>query len=425
MTARSVTSAPVRPMTDLATATAAVPASATDDHGPLTVGSQRLRDLITRIGKGTIERERASQAPYAEFELIKAAKLGALRIPRERGGGGASITELYAAVIDLAEADPNIPHSLRNHFQITESMRRRPHPSHERYWDMVRDGQLFGLSVTELTSKRAGGRQRHLETAVTETPDGLRLNGVKFYSTGNLYVDQLLVVARGDEEKPLRLIVPVDRPGVIREDDWDGIGQRFTGSGTTRFVDVPVTPDDFIENALAYEQIPYLSTFAQLFLTAIIAGILRSVTTDAAAYLRARTRSFYHATSEVPAEEAIFQERVGEISATAYAGEAMVMTAAAALQDAIEAHGRPEEELALRASLHAAKAKLVLDALALDAATKVFDLGGGSTARRSNQLDRHWRNIRTLASHNPRALKAKVIGDYEISGNKPPNGSFF
>jgi alkylation response protein AidB-like acyl-CoA dehydrogenase len=411
-------------MTDLATATA--PASATDHDRPLTVGSRRLRDLIAQIGEGTLERERSDQPPYAQFDLIKAAKLGALRIPQEHGGGGASTTDLYATVIDLAEADPNVPHSLRNHFQITESMRRRPHPSHERYWDLVRDGQLFGLSVTELTSKRVGARQRQLATAVTETPDGLRLNGVKFYSTGNLYVDQLLVVAQGDEEKPLRLIVPVERPGVIREDDWDGIGQRFTGSGTTRFVDVPVTPDDFVENALAYEQIPYLSTFAQLFLTAIIAGILRTVTTDAAAYLRTRTRSFYHAASEVPAEDAIFQERVGEISATAYAGEAMVMAAAAALQDAIEAHGQPEEEqLALRASLRAAKAKLVLDTLALDAATKLFDLGGGSTTRRSNQLDRHWRNIRTLASHNPRALKAKVIGDYEISGNQPPNGSFF
>lgn len=410
-------------MADLATA---APAAGTDEDGALTVGSRRLRELIARIGAGTLERERAERPPYAEFELIKAARLGALRIPREHGGGGASITELYATVIDLAEADPNVPHCLRNHFQITESMRRRPHPSHERYWDLVRDGQLFGLSVTELTSRQAGGRQRELQTVVTDTPGGLRLNGEKFYSTGNLYVDQLLVVAQGDEQKPLRLIVPVDRPGVIREDDWDGIGQRFTGSGTTRFVDVPVSPDDFIENALAYEQIPYLSTFAQLFLTAIIAGVLRNVTTDAAGYLRARTRAFYHATSEVPAEDAIFQERVGEISAAAYAGEAMVMAAAAALQDAIEARGRTEEqELALRASLRAAKAKLVLDTLALDAATKVFDVGGGSTTSRAKQLDRHWRNIRTLASHNPRALKAKVIGDYEISGNRPPNGSFF
>lgn len=410
-------------MADLATAAPAQPGI---DTGAPTAGSQRLRDLLARIGEGTLERERTDRPPYREFELIKAAKLGALRIPRAQGGGGASITELYATVIDLAEVDPNVPHCLRNHFQITESMRRRPHPSHERYWDLVRDGQLFGLSVTELTSKHAGGRQAHLQTAVTDTPRGLRLNGEKFYSTGNLYVDQLLVVAQGDEEKPLRLIVPVDRPGVIREDDWDGIGQRFTGSGTTRFVDVPVTPNDFVENALAYEQIPYLSTFAQLFLTAIIAGILRNITTDAAGYLRARTRAFYHATSEVPAEDAIFQERVGEISAAAYAGESMVMAAAAALQDAIDARGCSEEEgLALRASLGAAKAKLILDTLALDAATKVFDVGGGSATSRAKQLDRHWRNIRTLASHNPRALKAKVIGDYEISGNRPPNGSFF
>jgi alkylation response protein AidB-like acyl-CoA dehydrogenase len=144
-------------MTDLATATATATASASaaDHDRPLTVGSRRLRDLIAQIGEGTLERERSDQAPYAQFELIKAEKLGALRIPREHGGGGASITDLYATVIDLAEADPNVPHSLRNHFQITESMRRRPHPTHQRYWDLVRDGQLFGLSVTELTSKHA------------------------------------------------------------------------------------------------------------------------------------------------------------------------------------------------------------------------------------------------------------------------------
>lgn len=412
-------------MADTATTTA--PRLDAGDEGPLTVGSRRLRDLIARIAEGAVERERTDQPPYAEFELIKAAKLGALRIPRDQGGGGASITELFATVIDLAEADPNVPHSLRNHFQITESMRRRPHPSHERLWDLVRDGKLFGLSVTELSSKRAGGTAKsRLQTAVTATPQGLRLSGVKFYSTGNLYVDQLLVVARGDEEKPLRLIVPVERPGVIVEDDWDGIGQRFTGSGTTRFVDVPVNPDDFVENALAYEQIPYLSTFAQLFLTSIIAGILRSVTADAARFVRSRERTFYHAASEVATEDPILQERVGEIASAAYAAESMAMAAASALQDAIEARGRPEEEgLALRASMRAAKAKVVTDGMALDAATSVFDVGGGSTARRSNQLDRHWRNIRTLASHNPRAFKARVIGAYEISETRPPNGSFF
>ncbi|MGB8210247.1 MAG: LLM class flavin-dependent oxidoreductase [Mycobacterium sp.] len=37
-------------------------------------------------------------------------------------------------------------------------------------------------------------------------------------------------------------------------------------------------------------------------------------------------------------------------------------------------------------------------------------------------LDRHWRNARTLASHNPRVYKARILGDWLINGKDPlPN----
>lgn len=35
-------------------------------------------------------------------------------------------------------------------------------------------------------------------------------------------------------------------------------------------------------------------------------------------------------------------------------------------------------------------------------------------------LDRHWRNARTVATHNPLVYKAKVIGDWAINGTEPP-----
>ena len=48
-----------------------------------------------------------------------------------------------------------------------------------------------------------------------------------------------------------------------------------------------------------------------------------------------------------------------------------------------------------------------------------------SSTIRSTNLDRHWRNARTLASHNPTAYKARSIGQLEINGTPLPTGSFF
>jgi alkylation response protein AidB-like acyl-CoA dehydrogenase len=50
------------------------------------------------------------------LERVRRARLGALRIPREDGGGGASLRELFAVVIALAAADVNVAHILRGHF---------------------------------------------------------------------------------------------------------------------------------------------------------------------------------------------------------------------------------------------------------------------------------------------------------------------
>jgi hypothetical protein len=32
----------------------------------------------------------------------------------------------------------------------------------------------------------------------------------------------------------------------------------------------------------------------------------------------------------------------------------------------------------------------------------------------------HWRNARTVASHNPRILKARVVGAHAVNGTPPP-----
>lgn len=73
----------------------------------------------------------------------------------------------------------------------------------------------------------------------------------------------------------------------------------------------------------------------------------------------------------------------------------------------------------------AAKAKVIIDELVLRSATSLFDVGVASAATERRNLDRHWRNARTLDSHNPASSKAHHIGNYEINGTRLPGVGFF
>lgn len=57
--------------------------------------------------------------------------------------------------------------------------------------------------------------------------------------------------------------------------------------------------------------------------------------------------------------------------------------------------------------------------LVLDAMTELFEVGGASAVGRDRNLDRHWRNARTLSAHNPAIYKARSVGDFRINGTRP------
>ena len=72
-----------------------------------------------------------------------------------------------------------------------------------------------------------------------------------------------------------------------------------------------------------------------------------------------------------------------------------------------------------------AKVKVHLDDVAPEAATRLLELGGASAASRQRNLDRHWRNIRTITLHNPVAYKALVIGQNLLHGTPVPANAYF
>ncbi|WP_231967287.1 hypothetical protein [Mycobacterium sp. E136] len=76
-------------------------------------------------------------------------------------------------------------------------------------------------------------------------------------------------------------------------------------------------------------------------------------------------------------------------------------------------------------AISVAKTQLVSERLALTAAERLFDTGGASATARSRNLDRHWRNVRTIASHSPLAYKAHAAGNHAVNGVWPPANGYF
>jgi alkylation response protein AidB-like acyl-CoA dehydrogenase len=416
--------------------TAPVDVSA-NDIAPVRYGSAELRDVIRAIGRCATDCKQAGRSIDPAIDLVRQSRLGAIRVPRADGGGGCTVREFFAMLMDLADADADVAHILRAHFWFVEERLRSANQEERARWlARVVAGEIFGNAITEIGGGAAVGTWV-FETKLTPSDNGHVLNGKKYYCTGSRYSDWVFVYASTPSGGSACALVPITREGVSFEpDDWDGIGQRLTGSGTGMFTNVRVAPEEVMlttvesegGNAVQHPTDPYLvGQFVQLILTAVIAGIMRTIVADAVAHVRKRGRTYSHASAEKAADDPLLQAVIGQIASQAFAAEALILAAADA-QDAALAtvvQGAPDFDLTHRASLLAAQAKVIIDELAPRAATQLFDVGGSSAIKRSEDLDRHWRNVRTVASHNPTAYKARAVGDYLLNGTLLSTNGFF
>lgn len=391
---------------------------------PDTRNDPAIEAWLEQVRAGAVARERERVLPHRELREFARLGLGAVRLPVNEGGQGWSIAQLLAFARRIAAADANVAHALRNHFLFVEVILTfAPGEKRSRWLALLAGGGLLG----DANSEREGSIAKGGGSRLRRVPGGYRLTGSKFYSTGCIYADWLFVTAYDEADVLHWIMVPAQAEGVSLVDDWDGFGQRLTGSGTTRFEDVLVPEADILVEDLVHDASrPRQGAFAQLYLTTAVAGVLDNVLADAVALLRQRSRNFPHGSAVEASEDPLLQEQIGYLSAWAFAGGAAVGTAAQALDEArgvFLAH-LPFVDAYEQASLAAAQAKLVVDELATRAATLLFDVGGASATSIALGLDRHWRNARTIASHNPRPFKARGIGDHLVNGTSLPRFFF-
>ncbi|MFJ6415624.1 acyl-CoA dehydrogenase family protein [Paeniglutamicibacter sp. NPDC091659] len=382
---------------------------------------ERFAPLFSDIAAGASERDTTRSLPHEPIRALAAAGFGAVRVPESHGGAGATLPELFALLTSLAAADPNIAQALRGHFAFVEDrLVADEGPERDVWLDRFAAGELVGNSWTEIGTVALG------EVNTKVAPDGrggFTVTGTKYYSTGSIFADWIDTYAeRTDTGQRVIAVVKARQPGVSLGDDWDGFGQRTTGTGTATFAGAAVEPANLIDFETRFK---YQTAFYQGVLLAVLAGSARAAERDFAAELGARKRTFSHGAAAQASEDPQLLQVIGEVSAVAFVSAATVASAAEALEGAYRAAlavragelGVEEEEAANDAAeLASAQAQVALTPLVTNSLSHAFDALAASATSTAKNLDRHWRNARTAGNHNPWVFKARLVGENAVHG---------
>ncbi len=247
------------------------------------------------------------------------------------------------------------------------------------------------------------------------TSQSLQLTGEKFYSTGALFADILATTAIHGEQ-PVMAFIPLPAEGVEIIDDWSGIGQRTTASGTVKLQQVTV--EAALTMPLPAAEKPTLrGAVSQLIQAAIDAGIAQGALDEALAFVRSSSRPWVDAGVSRNADDPYILADVGRINTELSAANALLVRAARVI-DSIDQQSLTAENCA-RASIAVAEAKVLTTDVALRASEKLLEWGGSRATLLRHGLDRHWRNARTHTLHDPVRWKHHAIGNYYLNDVLP------
>ncbi|WP_435281137.1 SfnB family sulfur acquisition oxidoreductase [Streptomyces koelreuteriae] len=382
-----------------------------DDAEALAVAA----DLAADFRKDAAERDARRRLPHAELERLSASGLSAVSVPGEFGGADVRTETLAEIFRLLASADASLAQIPQSHFVYVNVLRRQgTHAQQEFFFGEILRGKRFGNAQSEAGTKHV----QDIRTRLALRPDGSYvLDGVKHYSTGALFAHWIPVLARADDDTLHVAYVPSDAPGVTVVDDWDGMGQRTTASGTVRLERVPVPADRVLPHHLTFQGPQLHGAVAQLLHAAIDAGIASGALAEAVEFVRTKSRPWFESGFETAVEDPLLVQRFGELAIRLRAAEALLREAARAVD---AARGDLTDDSAAEASIAVATAKVTAAETAVEIGSALFEVAGTRAALDSLGLHRHWRDARTHTLHDPARWKVQHIGRYVLSGTRPP-----
>ncbi len=389
-----------------------------DDQEALDVA----RALAVDFAEDASRRDRERILPWDELDRWSESGLGGITVPREYGGADVSFATLAEVFSILCTADPALGQIPQNHFGLLGVLREAGTDAQkQRFYAEVLAGHRLGNAGPE---RRSPDSQTilHGTTRLRRTPQGLRLSGKRFYSTGALFAHRVPTRALDDDDRPVQVWVPRDAAGLTVTDDWSSFGQRTTASGTVEFDHVAVAEDDVLPVWQLADRPGLYGPNSQLIQAAIDLGIAQAALDDAIAFVRQHARPWIDAGVAHATDDPYLIADVGRLAIDVHAAREVLREAGLTLD---EIAARPlDAEASARASIAVAEAKVLTTEIALQASEKLFELAGSSATRAKHNLDRHWRNARTHTLHDPVRWKTHLIGNYHLNRVLPARHSW-
>ncbi|SFG05911.1 SfnB family sulfur acquisition oxidoreductase [Ensifer sp. OV372] len=376
------------------------------------------RELAAEFAGSANERDTDRILPFDELDALAQSGLLAITVPPEYDGIDVSNAVLAEVTAILSEADSSIGQIPQNHFYILEALRTDGTEEQKAFFfGRALAGDRFGNALSERGTKTVGD----YETRLSSDGPGFRLNGSKYYSTGVLFAEWIVIFALDPNDKLTMAFVPRGAEGLQIIDDWDGFGQRTTGSGTTVLQNVYVAADAVVRHHRGFERPTTIGSVGQIIHAGIDLGIARAAFAETLDFVRNHARPWMDSGAERAADDPLTIARIGQLAIRLEAATATVERAGKKV-DVAQINGT--EESVIEATLAVAAAKVLTTEIALEASNTLFELAGTASTKIGLNLDRHWRNARTHTLHDPVRWKHHVVGNYHLNGIKPPkNGA--
>lgn len=390
-----------------------------------------IRDLAKEFAETYPFLDKSKEFPHKEMEKLKKSGGLAFFVPKEYGGLGRPFVDVIEATMTLAEGNPAIAQMYAGHCIIGAQLilDLAPEPLRKRLFKEIIENNAF---VANAASEKQSKNVLAWETVFIAAPseEGVHIRGKKFFCTGSLASDLILVTGMLNDNVSIAF-ARRDQEGMVFHNDWDVMGQRGTASGTIDFNDVFVPSDMLIPmvgDGTGPDPTDLFAPMMQTCFSAIHVGAAKGALQQAINYVKTKTRPWVESGVASAIEDPYILRGIGKQSSYVAAAESLVMKAARSVEGALErrkTEGR-DEMARLRAETMAivAQAKVVSTEMSLWVCQDIFQVSGARAALAAEDMDRFWRDVRTLTLHDPVDYKLKLIGEFLLQG-KYPSPTFY
>ena len=387
---------------------------------PVFSARDAAQQLAQTLAKTAVARDHQGGHAKVERQLIRDSGLLSLSIPQKWGGPGARWRDILETVAIIAEADSALAHIYAFHHMQHASVQFWGTEDQQKRFlgESLRLNQFWGNTLNPLDHR----------AVVTQQPDGsYLLDGTKAFCSGALGSDRLILSGWHEPTQSLLIAnIPTTREGVQIHDDWNGIGQRQTDSGSASFERVRIDPSEILIPP-GHTPSPFASLrtcMVQLVMAILFVSLGRAALNSSKGFLQQQAKPWFSSGVSSALDDPYTQQRFAKLWLHIKPAQRLIDDAIAQFEMAFaKGHALTAEERA-DVAIAAAEAKVLAHQAGLEASSQMFDLMGARAAQAQLGYDRFWRNVRTHTLHDPVDYKIRDIGRWLLSGTAPTPSAY-